>query len=609
MIKSNRNSGSLMVVLCLLSSAFVQAQSFGTFEIKAKTGDPIPGTSQTLRLSTLSTPDISQGGTLAFFARTEQSTGTIALYSLGGPDQSTLARHIAEQQSTPSSDGRVDFFDRVFLADDGTLSALVSLENITAGGRRAVYRTTGSQVLNEELREGKPIATGLPTICRIAGLSENGLHRERNGDLWFLPSITTSSSGEGCNGRRALYRLSNTGVASTMVSLGAPVSGTAAIVTNFDSIVGNDEGSIFFRGRDSASSSSFWYLLRGSTVLRIAPRVTADVYAGADETLTFVGGTTATQYRGGSMSGVEVLRRGQNLPQGQGQFFSIRDADVAADNVVVATMALTGTAGGSSDDSGVYLADSQGVVEIAREGMPAIAANSTFRSFPDFTEFANVGLGGRVLFEARYAVGSNTIRGWFYYDRENGLREILNGSTMIQGLQVRGWTVGQGFNQRGELPMVLTLSDFNDYMVLYRLPGTTSPPPPPPSFAIIPGITGAWFDPEQSGHGLFVEVLPNDRMLAWWFTFDAQGNQAWFGGVGPYTGDVATIPFTRTAGGRFIPNFDPALITNPPWGTATIRFSSCNRGLIEYVSASPGFGTGSMELTRLSLPAGLTCPL
>src|SRR5258707_10830721 len=28
-----------------------------------------------------------------------------------------------------------------------------------------------------------------------------------------------------------------------------------------------------------------------------------------------------------------------------------------------------------------------------------------------------------------------------------------------------------------------------------------------PPFAIDPGITGAWYDPSQSGHGLFIEVL------------------------------------------------------------------------------------------------------
>ena len=132
-------------------------------------------------------------------------------------------------------------------------------------------------------------------------------------------------------------------------------------------------------------------------------------------------------------------------------------------------------------------------------------------------------------------------------------------------------------------------------------------PVQPPSFAITPGITGAWYDPAQSGHGLFVEILPENRILAWWFTFDAQGNQAWFGGVGTYTGNSGVISMAKTAGGRFPPNFNASLITNPSWGTVTLNFSNCNEGRIDFAAQLPGFSTGSMRLVRLTLPAGLSC--
>ena len=35
-----------------------------------------------------------------------------------------------------------------------------------------------------------------------------------------------------------------------------------------------------------------------------------------------------------------------------------------------------------------------------------------------------------------------------------------------------------------------------------------------------PGFTGAWFDPAQSGHGLFLEILPDNRIQAAWFAFN-----------------------------------------------------------------------------------------
>ncbi|MBL8298597.1 MAG: FG-GAP repeat protein [Rhodanobacteraceae bacterium] len=139
----------------------------------------------------------------------------------------------------------------------------------------------------------------------------------------------------------------------------------------------------------------------------------------------------------------------------------------------------------------------------------------------------------------------------------------------------------------------------------YVVAGTT-PRAAAPTFSIGAGMTGAWFDPAQSGHGLFVEILPENRILAWWFSFDAQGNQAWFGGVGTYSGNTATIEFTRTQGGRFIPNFNSANITNPRWGTVVMTFDNCSSGRINF-SAEAGFGVGSMPLSRLTAPLGLVC--
>ncbi len=129
-----------------------------------------------------------------------------------------------------------------------------------------------------------------------------------------------------------------------------------------------------------------------------------------------------------------------------------------------------------------------------------------------------------------------------------------------------------------------------------------------------PGITGAWFDPAQSGHGIFLEVLdptanfPHPRLLAWWFTFDPAGNQAWFGGTGPIEGDRAIVDVVQTRGGRWIPNFDPSQVVNDTWGTLQFRFDSCSSGTVEFSSAIGGFGSGSMSLTRLTLPSTLTCP-
>ncbi|HVT31402.1 MAG TPA: hypothetical protein VHE32_02060 [Rhodanobacteraceae bacterium] len=129
--------------------------------------------------------------------------------------------------------------------------------------------------------------------------------------------------------------------------------------------------------------------------------------------------------------------------------------------------------------------------------------------------------------------------------------------------------------------------------------------------AITPAFTGAWYDPAQSGHGILVEVLPDDRLLAYWFTFTPDGSQqAWFGGVGTIVGGRQAIVYAdRGQGGQWIPAFDPSRFSLERWGTLTFTFSGCNRGHVDFFGYGPSspWGSGSMELTRLTEPAGLAC--
>jgi hypothetical protein len=120
--------------------------------------------------------------------------------------------------------------------------------------------------------------------------------------------------------------------------------------------------------------------------------------------------------------------------------------------------------------------------------------------------------------------------------------------------------------------------------------------------------SGAWYDASQNGHGLFVENLPGNQVLAAWYTFGPAptGGQAWMIGVGTASGSSVQFSMLKTTGGRFIPNFNPAAISNPVLGPATLTLSDCNAGRLDYAFGL-GFGSGALSLTRLTKPMGVTC--
>ncbi len=145
--------------------------------------------------------------------------------------------------------------------------------------------------------------------------------------------------------------------------------------------------------------------------------------------------------------------------------------------------------------------------------------------------------------------------------------------------------------------------------VITTLAGNGTTPTTSDTRSINPAFTGNWFDPTQSGQGLMLEVLSDNRLLAYWFSFDPAGDsQAWFGGIGTYSGSTATIPdMIQPTGSRWIPNFDPGAIMLQPWGSLTFSFQNCDNGQVEFTSGI-GYGSGSMNLSRLTQPAGVTCP-
>ncbi len=129
------------------------------------------------------------------------------------------------------------------------------------------------------------------------------------------------------------------------------------------------------------------------------------------------------------------------------------------------------------------------------------------------------------------------------------------------------------------------------------------------AFAGLPGsISGTWYNPAQSGHGLSLDVLAADRAVAIWHVFDAQGQ--------PLTLYIeAQIDGRQLSGQAYAPrgmrfgSFNPAQLQLPVWGQVEIEFASCDRAELSWRSTQAGFSDGRMPLVRLAQVNGRSCTL
>jgi plastocyanin len=125
-------------------------------------------------------------------------------------------------------------------------------------------------------------------------------------------------------------------------------------------------------------------------------------------------------------------------------------------------------------------------------------------------------------------------------------------------------------------------------------------------FAINYGTGGTWYNPATSGQGMFIEVVPSLNLMVFsWFTWSSTstGDHDWLTGVGPISGDSASLDLQRSSGGRFN---DPAQVTTGSVGSATVRFTDCNSGTVTFTRTDNGT-SGTIPIRRLTTtPAACT---
>lgn len=119
-------------------------------------------------------------------------------------------------------------------------------------------------------------------------------------------------------------------------------------------------------------------------------------------------------------------------------------------------------------------------------------------------------------------------------------------------------------------------------------------------------LSGSWYNPDQSGHGLAVEVLEGDRTLVYWYVYKKDGSPMFLITVGNNNGDTTTGDTYYYSGMKF-GEFDPNDNTREVWGSSSVTFSSCDTAILKYTSNNPEYGSGQVQMQRLTSIARNAC--
>ena len=130
------------------------------------------------------------------------------------------------------------------------------------------------------------------------------------------------------------------------------------------------------------------------------------------------------------------------------------------------------------------------------------------------------------------------------------------------------------------------------------------------------GHSGAWYNVTQPGHGLFIEVLNDSssptgkEIVAAWFAY-FNGEQIWLLAQGDVIkegdGFKAYLDASIFEGNDFPPDYDPGQTMESAWGTLVLGFTGCDKAHLEWDSEVTGYGTGELDLKRLTTIADSQC--
>lgn len=114
--------------------------------------------------------------------------------------------------------------------------------------------------------------------------------------------------------------------------------------------------------------------------------------------------------------------------------------------------------------------------------------------------------------------------------------------------------------------------------------------------------SGSWYNPDQSGHGFFINVIENQgeeqMTLAWYHYLD--GKQKWLVAQGPVLGTTALLSAQSASGSQFPPDFESTDVVYNEWGQITFTLLSNTEAKITWSGTTADFPSGELLVEKLT---------
>lgn len=385
------------------NAGIYRANGSGTIQI-VRAGQSAPGGNGVF--SSLSVKNtLNDLGQLAFYGvLTGTSGGSNDNSGIFRGDGTSLVQIARRGQTAPDLNGAFASFNNPVLNQSGHTAFHATLSG-TSGGlndNTGVYRGDGGGPLVQIAREGQAAPDGNGVLSSFGPVSINNA-----GTTAFRATMTGTSGGT--SDYSGIFAGSGGGL-TQIVRGNQAAPGGNGVFADF-----NFSNSQSF---NNAGQAAFYAVLSGTS-----------------------GGTTDDRgvYRSSGGTATQIAREGQAAPDSNGLFADFGSISLNDAGQVAFHASLSGTSNGSNDNSGVFRGSGGAITQIAREGQLVADGNGTYGVMSQ----VSIGGAGQVLFQSNLsgtAGGFSDNLGLYVGDGTDLLQVIREGDALA-GSSVLGFLV------------------------------------------------------------------------------------------------------------------------------------------------------------------------